>query len=196
MMPESQMCPSTGAPSTNKTKQRMRRRTARFLRNEDGNSTIEFVVYFSVFFFVLAAGVEIAYLNLRHAMLERGLDLATREIRLATGHIPSYDDVRTHICEEATILDDCESNLRLEMVQVNPRSFVQVQQQADCVNAEEEPRPVRAFEDGQDNDLMLIRACLKFKPLMPTTGLGKELNKDDEGYAQLVVTSAFVQEPR
>jgi len=174
----------------------LRRRTARFLQREDGNSTMEFVVYFSIFFFVLAAGVEIAYLNLRHAMLERGLDLATREIRLATGHIPSYDDVRTHICDQAAILEDCEGNLRLEMVQVNPRSFVNLSNDADCQNAEEEPRPVRAFENGQDNDLMLIRACLKFKPMMPTTGLGKELHKDDEGYAQLVVTSAFVQEPR
>jgi hypothetical protein len=173
-----------------------RRFLARFLRREDGTATMEFVIYFSVFFLVLAAGVEIAYLNLRHAMLERGLDLATRDIRLSTGDIPSYEDVRTRVCEEAAILDSCSENLRLEMVQVHPRDLSGMPIEADCRNAEEDPRPVRNFQHGQDNDLMLIRACLKFKPMLPTTGLGKELNTDAEGYAHLIVTSAFVQEPR
>ncbi|WP_425099738.1 TadE/TadG family type IV pilus assembly protein [Tropicibacter sp. S64] len=168
----------------------------RFRRDEDGNATVEFAVYFTVFFLLLAAGVEIAYMNLRHAMLERGLDLATREIRLSTGDIPTYADVRAMICEKATILDECESNLRLEMVQVSPRDFSAAPVNADCQNAEQEPHPVRNFVPGQDNDLMLIRACLKYKPMLPTTSLGKQLNKDEEGYAQLVVTSAFVQEPR
>ncbi|MBO9467703.1 pilus assembly protein [Tropicibacter sp. R15_0] len=171
--------------------------TRRFQKEEDGNATVEFAVYFTVFFLILAAAVEIAYINLRHAMLERGVDLATREIRLATGHIPDYSEVRTKICEEATVLDACESNLRLEMVQVDPRDFnATAPNDTDCQNAAEDPRPVRNFVHGQDNQLMLIRACLKYKPMMPTTAIGKELNLDDYGYAQLIVTSAFVQEPR
>ncbi|MFW2543304.1 TadE/TadG family type IV pilus assembly protein [Primorskyibacter sp. 2E107] len=169
---------------------------ARFRRDEDGNSTVEFALYFTVFFLILAAGVEIAYINLRHAMLERGVDLATREIRLSTGHVPSYTDVRGMICSKAAVLDDCESNLRLEMVQVAPRDLSGAPNDADCQNAAQDPRPVRNFVAGQDNDLMLIRACLKYKPMLPTTSIGKELNKDAEGYAQIVVTSAFVQEPR
>ncbi|CUH77864.1 TadE/TadG family type IV pilus assembly protein [Tropicibacter naphthalenivorans] len=169
---------------------------SRFRREEDGTATIEFALYFTVFFFLIAAGVEIAYMNLRHAMLERGVDLVTRDIRLSTGNVPSYDDVRAKICTEAAILESCNENLRLEMVQVNPRAFTAVPASADCKNAEEDPRPVRAFNPGLDNDLMLIRACLKYKPVMPTTGLGKALNKDADGYAQMVVTSAFVQEPR
>lgn len=168
----------------------------RFRAQEDGSSTVEFVLFFTVFMVILAAGVEIAYLNLRHAMLERGVDLAAREIRLATGEIPSYEDVRQKICEEATVLDECSDNLRLEMIQVNPRSFSGMDTSADCSNAAQEPRPVRNFVPGQDNDLMLMRACLKFKPMIPTTSLGAELNVDDEGYAQLIVTTAFVQEPR
>lgn len=171
--------------------------TRRFQKEEDGNATVEFVVYFTIFFLILAASVEIAYINLRHAMLERGVDLATREIRLSTGHIPSYEEVRNTICEKATILDACESNLRLEMVQVDPRNFVaEAPHNSDCQNAAQDPRPVRNFVHGQDNELMLIRACLKYKPMMPTTAIGKELNLDEYGYAQLIVTSAFVQEPR
>lgn len=169
----------------------------RFQKEEDGNATVEFSVYFTIFFFILAAAVEIAYINMRHAMLERGLDLATRDIRISTGQIPSYEDVRTKICTKAAILDDCENNLRLEMVQVDPRAFSSTAPyDTDCQNAAEEVRPVRNFVHGQDNQMMLIRACLKYKPMMPTTAIGKELNLDEYGYAQLIVTSAFVQEPR
>ncbi|MBS0125311.1 TadE/TadG family type IV pilus assembly protein [Thetidibacter halocola] len=168
----------------------------RFRKQEDGSSTIEFALYFTVFMMVLAAGVEIAYLNLRHAMLERGVDLVAREIRLNTGHIPSYTEVRNEICQFATVLDECEANLRLEMVQVDPREFAGLPTPTDCQNAAQDPRPVRNFVPGQDNDLMLIRACLKFKPMIPTTSLGAQFNVDQDGYAQLLVTSAFVQEPR
>jgi hypothetical protein len=175
---------------------RFTRIASRFRKSDDGNATVEFVVFFTVFFIILATGVEIAYMNMRHTMLERGVDLVTRDIRLATGHIPGYAEVRTKICDAAAVVDDCEDNLRLEMVQVDPMNFVAPPTSADCQNAVEDPRPVRSFVHGQANQLMLIRACLKFKPMMPTTALGKELLKDEEGYAQLIVTSAFVQEPR
>lgn len=168
----------------------------RFRKTEDGSASVEFVLYFTLIFFVIAAGVEIAYMNLRHAMLERSVDQAVREIRLSTGAIPSYEEVRTMVCEKASVLEACESNLQLEMVQVDPRGFVAMPANADCINAAQEPRPVRTFEHGQDNQLMLMRACLKFKPMFPTTGIGAELNMDDDGYANLIVTAAFVQEPR
>lgn len=168
----------------------------RFARNQDGQATVEFALYFTVIFLLLATGVELAHLNLRHAMLERSVDIAVRDIRLNTGDVPAYDTVRTAICDGASILVDCESNLRLEMVQVNPRSFEPTLTPVDCINAEEDPRPVRNFVPGTDNDLMLLRACLKFKPILPTTGVGAYFNTDQEGFAQLIVTSAFVQEPR
>lgn len=178
------------------TMKRVLARLSRFRREEDGNSTIEFAIYFTTFFIILAVGVEIAIMNLRHSMLERGVDLVTRDIRLATGDIPSYAAVREKICEESKVLGDCEGNLRLEMQQVEPRAFAVSAEGTDCQNAEEEPRPVRMFQPGTDNQLMLIRACLKYKPMIPGVGLAKELNLDSEGYAQMIVTSAFVQEPR
>lgn len=175
---------------------RLLNRICHFSSDEDGSASVEFAVYFTVFFFILAATVEMGYMNLRHALLERGMDLATREIRLSTGHIPTYEEVRQKICDEAVIVNSCTENLRLEMVQVDPRNFAAIPPTADCLNAEEEPRPLRSFNPGTDNQLMLLRACLKYKPAMPTTSFGLALPKDPEGYAQLVATSAFVQEPR
>ncbi|MCC1491721.1 TadE/TadG family type IV pilus assembly protein [Cognatishimia sp. F0-27] len=169
---------------------------SRFRREEDGSASVEFVLYFTVLFMILSASVEIAYINLRHAMLERSVDLVTRDIRLNTGDVPTYEQIKQDICTQATIVDACEDNMRLEMVQIDPRNPVMLDPEADCQNASQEARPVRNFVAGTDNDIMLIRACMKYRTLMPTTRFGAQLNYDDEGYAQLIVTSAFVQEPR
>ena len=168
----------------------------RFRKDEDGSAAVEFVLYFSLVSFILFAAIEMAYMNLRHAMLERAVDISVRDIRLSTGDVPTYDAVRTSVCTDAAILANCETNLRLEMLEVDPRTFTGLDTTADCQNAEEEPRPKRAFDPGSDNALMLMRACLKYKPMMPTTGLAARLDLDDQGYAQMVVTAAFVQEPR
>lgn len=172
------------------------RRLRRFRRAEDGNVTIEFAIWFSLVFVLLATGVEMAYMNLRHAMLERAVDVAVRDIRLGTGAIPSYDDTRAKICQTASIVEDCEGNLTLEMIRVDARGFTGFANDADCRNVTEEIRPVRDFVAGRDNDLMLLRACMTFRPVFPTTGLGARLATDAQGYSWLVVKSAFVQEPR
>jgi hypothetical protein len=43
---------------------------------------------------------------------------------------------------------------------------------------------------------MLIRACLKYNPVFPSAALAGVINMDEDGYAKLIVQSAFVQEPR
>jgi hypothetical protein len=173
-----------------------RRFLSRFRRSQDGNATVEFAIWFSVVIALLGTGVEIAYMNLRHAMLERAVDLAVRDIRLGTGAVPSYEEVRAKICEKARVIDDCTGNVTLEMVEVDPRNFGGFAESADCRNVMQEPRPVRNFVAGRENGLMLLRACLAFKPMMPTTGLGGTFATDADGYAWLVVNAAFVQEPR
>ena len=48
---------------------------------------------------------------------------------------------------------------------------------------------------GGHRDIALIEYCVKFDPIFPTSGLGKQLAKDGAGQAALIATSAFVQEP-
>ena len=44
---------------------------------------------------------------------------------------------------------------------------------------------------------MLIRACMRFRPMISAWGLGEDLVEDDpEGLVSLIAVSAFVQEPR
>lgn len=174
----------------------MRSYFVRYAREEKGAAAIEFVLYFSLLFVVLAASVEMGHINLRHAMLERSVNKVVRDIRLNTGEVPTYESLRSSICAQSHIVDECESNLVLELREVDPREFQGLPAGADCMNAAEEPRPVRQFEPGTDNALMLMRACVTYRPIFPTSQFSSLLQLDSDGYSRLVVRSAFVQEPR
>lgn len=170
-------------------------RLRRFARGEGGTATLEFAIIFPFFITVLLSSVELGMITYRHSMLERGLDLAVRNIRLGTGNAPQHDEIVKEICDYAGAIPECTTSLRLEMVQVDLRNEVVFDRTADCVDKSEDVSPVRTFVNGQENDMMILRACVKFDPVFPTAGLGKQLVKDGAGQSALVATSAFVQEP-
>ena len=168
----------------------------RFRRDEDGNATIEFVIMFPLFIFLTLAGIEMGIIAVRQATLERAVDLTVRDIRLGTGTAPQHDDIKNLICDRAAMVPDCKANLRLEMIPIDPENYTPPPVVPDCTDASEEVNPVRQFTNGMDNELMILRACAKFKPYYPLSGIGKELTKDNAGYAAVTATTAFVQEPR
>lgn len=167
----------------------------RFGRREDGTATVEFAILFPAFVTILLSGVEQGMITVQHSMLERGLDLAVRNVRLGTGDAPQHDDIKTQICDYAGVLKNCEATLRLEMVQVDLRGAVVLDAYPDCVDTSEPVAPVRNFVNGRQNELMILRACVKIDPIFPTTGLGNQLVKDGSGQVALVAAAAFVQEP-
>ena len=168
----------------------------RFCRSEDGTATVEFAILFPIFMFTMASAVELGVATLQHSMLERAVDMTVRDIRLGTGTAPQHDEIKTLICDRAGFIENCSVNLRLEMIQVDPRNWTPIPTNADCTDQSEEVAPVRSFVNGLENELMIIRACAKFDPLFPTSGLGDAMIKDGAGQYALVSTSAFVQEPR
>lgn len=168
----------------------------RFRRSEDGGATIEFSIVFPALMFFMLSGIELGMVSLNHVMLERAMDITVRDIRLGTGTAPQHDEIKDLICERAGFISNCSENLRLEMVQVDPRDWTNISTDADCTDQSEEVSPVRSFVNGLENELMILRACAKFKPFFPTTGLGDSLIKDGAGQYSLVSMSAFVQEPR
>lgn len=172
-----------------------RKHTAGFGRREDGSATVEFVVVFPVFLAVLLAGFEMSMITFRHTLLERGLDMTVREIRLGTGSVPQHDAIKQMICATTSFEAKCNANLQLEMRSANLRSFNALDTTPDCTDSAEPAKPVREFTGGGENELMLLRACLKYDPIFPTGTLATFLNKDASGQAKIVVTNAFVQEP-
>lgn len=169
----------------------------RFWRAEDGNGTIEFAITFPAMLVFMLSGIELGLMTLNHASLERAMDLTVRDIRLGTGTAPQHDEIKDLICDRAGFIPNCSDNLRLEMVQVDPRAWAGVPREATCTDASREVQPKITFKnDAKDNELMILRACAKINPVFPTTGLGKNIKKDGAGQYALVSTSAFVQEPR
>lgn len=167
----------------------------RYRRDEQGSMTVEFAIWFPFFLFFIYSTVELGLITMRHSMLERGLDIAVRDIRLGTGNAPQHDDIKTTICENAIIIPACESNLRLEMVPTDMRDWTSLPPDPDCTDRAEEARPVREFTPGTSNQMMLLRACLKIQPLSPTSQLVEYMQRDSAGDISILVTSAFVQEP-
>lgn len=145
---------------------------------------------------ILMASLELGVTTVRHTVLERSLDEAVREVRLGTGRESTHSELKTLICDAAPVLYGCEENLRLEMITNDLRDWHAMDSGADCADSNETARPLRNFEYGGDNELMILRACYMFNPITPATAFGDFLVKNDNGFSALVATSAFVQEPR
>lgn len=167
-----------------------------FGRSEDGSATVEFAIVFPAVMTVLLSGIELGFVSLHHSALERAVDITVRDIRLGTGTAPQHDELKDLICQRAGFIENCSENLKLEMIQVDPRAWGGLPDDPDCTDSSEEVAPVRAFVNGLDNEMMIMRACAKIDTIFPTTGLGKNIVKDGAGQYALVATAAFVQEPR
>ncbi|MFK7745257.1 MAG: TadE/TadG family type IV pilus assembly protein [Roseobacter sp.] len=176
-----------------------RRAVSKFWRAEDGNATIEFVIMVPLIFTIFLTAVELGIYSFKQMWLDRGLDIAMREVRLNTQSMPTHDEMKQTVCENAPFITDCFNSLRIEMEPTNPRDFTTLGVQLDCVDR---TKPIASqdapnYLTGQEHDLMLVRACVKFTPIFPTTGLGFALveSGDNAGQAIMSSMSAFVQEP-
>lgn len=167
----------------------------RFKRDESGSATIDFVLMLPGFMLIFTSAYESGVLSTRHVMLERGLDTTVREIRIGRIPNPTHDTIVERICDVASIIPDCIDNVRLEMVPRNPRNWSDPPAAVACVDRAEEGDPVLNFNTGLNNELMVLRACALFDPMIPTSGLGKSIPKESGGAYALVATSAYVMEP-
>lgn len=168
----------------------------RFRRDENGSAIIiEFVVFVPLLFSMFLMAVEMGVYTMRHMFLDRGLDITVRHVRLNTNTNMTHDFLKTMICDNAGFLEDCDATLRLEMTPVNPRNFSAFIQEPDCVDLSEPIEPERGYTLGKEHQVMILRACVKFEPVFPTTGLGKEFEKDGSGRVRMVSSAVFVQEP-
>ncbi|NIY78224.1 MAG: pilus assembly protein [Rhodobacteraceae bacterium] len=174
---------------------KLRRLSRRHTKDEDGIATVEFVLVFPAFMFLMMGGYEIGYYSVTGAMLDRGLDLAVRDVRL--GNMPSVTLTRlkSATCEYARYVRKCEENIHIALEPVDARNFVRPDAIAACIDRSQNVTPNTTFSDGGENELMLVRACVNVDPIFPTTWLGAAMQRSEgSGYA-LVSTAGFVNEP-
>ncbi len=173
-----------------------------FRRKEDGGPSVEFVLVFLPFFILCVSGFELGLLMIRHVMLERGVDMAVREVRINTGAAIDETDFKRMVCNAAGIIPKCMTNLRIEMIAVDMRvndsvGPVNVPRIASCTDVNDPFMPASTFTNGAPNQLMVVRACGLFAPMLPETALGYFLSRidDNDQYYRLVSATAFVMEP-
>lgn len=167
----------------------------RLIHDEGGSASVEFVLVFPVYLSFMLMSIELGFVTMRHTLLERGLDMAVREVRLGTGTAPQHDEIKDLVCDNAIMVLNCKDKLRLEMRPANIFALQTLDTTADCTDKAEPAKPVRSFTPGVANQLMLMRACYKYEPFFPKEFLGSALEKDGSGEAAIISMTAFVQEP-
>ncbi|MEM6474307.1 MAG: TadE family protein [Planctomycetota bacterium] len=165
-----------------------------YRRNEDGSSTVEFVIIFPAVIALVFGVIESGWLMTRYMMLDRGLDITVRELRLGLMTNPTHDNIRNSICLHSKILPACETTLIVELVpldEFNPR--------ANCYPRNEiVPAPVLNVDPTKNlrSTNMFIRACSNVDPMLPGLEFGLLLPKDSAtGAHQMISYSAFRNEP-
>jgi hypothetical protein len=166
----------------------------RFIEDQSGNATIEFVIVFPVLMFFVMMVFETGFIATRSVLLERGLDIAARDLRLGTDPTIDHEKLKKLVCENSNILANCERDLILEVVELDINSAYP-QNQANCIDRTEEIEPTITFNPGGRNRIMFVRACMIIDPIFPVLGISLGLRKDNSGGYQLVTYTAFMNEP-
>lgn len=178
---------------------RIPKRLRRFARDEQGNAVVEYVIMLPLVLGMFFFSFESGYMVLRAAMLERSLDMTVRDLRIGLLRNPTVEFLHQRLCSRTDMFDDCENSVTLELTRVNSTFTNLPAVDATCVRRDPEivagtdsPR----VDTGEENELMVVRACLVVDAMFPGTFLGVSaaLSKADGTYA-LVATSAFVNEP-
>ena len=143
-----------------------------FFGKKDGTASVDFIFLFPAFVIVLLSAVESGTMMLRNVLLERGVDLAVRELRIGANPPADESELLNRVCTYSAFIRDCDQNLRLELVRVNTTTFDMPTTSATCQQKDELTQPALTYTTGVDHDLMLLRACAIFTPYFPTTGLG------------------------
>lgn len=179
-------------------------RMANFLKEERGTATIEFVLIVPVILMIFFAAFESSLYMIRNVMLERGVDIVVRNIRLGLYEGLTHRQIKEKICAEGILSGsaaNCRDSMRIWMQPINTATFAMVAPPQACVDKSAPIDPDFApspgeFIYGSDNEIMLLRICVKDRPLFPTTIVGAGLIADytDGNYA-IVTTSVFVNEP-
>lgn len=174
---------------------RLRARLGRAAREEDGTSTIEFVILFPLVVSVMLMSFETSIIMARHFLLDRALDTAVRGLRLGSWPNLDHDTLKQAVCDGAAFLYDCTNTLKIEMVTVSTDTWNLPTGAPSCVDRTQSGSPFNNISQGPDNELMMVRACLTVDPFFPGIGLGLKLDQAQQDGFYLVSTSFYVNEP-
>ena len=176
----------------------------RFLADETGTASIELLYVLVPTMLLFMGSFESSLFMIRHVMLERSVDIVVRDIRLGNLDGLTHAELKELICDTSALVhsvDDCVSAMKIWMQPIDTANFLMVPPPRICVDNVQDIKPIdeptgTEFVYGSDNQIMLIRICLKEEPMFPTSALGASMIKDEaDGNYALITTTVFVNEP-
>ncbi len=117
---------------------RIKRLGRRFLREESGTATIEFVLLFPAIMWLFFSAVEVGVHMTRLVMLDRALDLNVRALRLGALDPATHDELKRRVCEDALIFKDCPNAVLIELTPISRNNWSLPSGNATCVNRSED----------------------------------------------------------
>ncbi|WP_375550652.1 MULTISPECIES: TadE/TadG family type IV pilus assembly protein [Rhodophyticola] len=170
-----------------------------FARSERATATTEFVIVFPIILILFIAVFETAMILTRQVMLERALDRTVRFLRITADLEVTHDQIAQNICANTLVIPQCDDILVLDLRPIDKTNYILPDEQTLCVNRDGMVRPPNTFDPGRDvneeNQLMLIRACAVVDRILPISGFGLNLTRDDTGGIHMTSATVFVNEP-
>ncbi|NKX43397.1 TadE/TadG family type IV pilus assembly protein [Roseicyclus persicicus] len=177
-----------------------------FARDERATSTLEFVIMFPVVITLFIAVFETGIILSRQVLMERSLDEAVRLLRLVRTIVDpvtgqprplTADDIAQAICDNTRAIPNCDQVLVVQLTRIDQTNYDVPTPDIACVNRGDlSIQPSNQFQQGTDNELILIRTCAIIDPLLPFSGFGLNLARDDTGGLHMTAASVLVNEPQ
>jgi hypothetical protein len=174
----------------------------RFLKDTSGTATIEFLFVFPIIFLIFTASVESSLYMARYVMMDRAVDKVMRAVRMPNAPVLTHQQLKEAICGAGMMIkskSECMQRMKIWMQPVNTGTFDMVAPPNTCVDKYSDVNtgepPANEFALGVDNDIMLLRICLKVEPMFPTTKVSVKMPTQPDGTVAMFVTTVFVNEP-
>jgi hypothetical protein len=179
-------------------------RVLTFLRDEGGSAIIEFIFVFPTVFTLFAASVESSVYMVKYVMFDRSIDIVVRNLRLGVyGKSFTHQQLKQEICKNGMMvgsMSQCLNAMKIWMQPIDTGSFSMGSTTPACVDKANEINagepPPADWSAGTDNNIMLLRVCMKEWPMFPTTmGISIKMPVQSDGAVTMIVSSVFVNEP-
>ena len=180
---------------------RMRDALRPFGRDTRGTAAVEFALVAPIFFALLFSFYDLGAMMLRQATLRAGMDAGARLIRIdgeikAGRNLPGQlrDDYAELICSYAKMVNNCRTNLILDMRQMAPGDAFPAPD-APCVPTLPDGSPSTTFTSARSQNIVFVRACAKADTLFGSyvNGISSHL-EDANGDVLVRAATAFVFE--
>ncbi|MGP3697486.1 TadE/TadG family type IV pilus assembly protein [Rhodobacter sp. NSM] len=163
--------------------------------DEGGTASVEFVLVFPIIMSIFFAAMESGLYMTRSVLFDRALDMAVRDLRVGLIEDPTLDKLKSAVCDQMTMMQDCATAIRIELTLVDTAIWDFPTDAITCVDRSKPIAPVLEPDYGVANDIMVVRACVPADAMFPSTGIAAGLPKDGKGGYYVVAYSAFVNEP-